>query len=83
MSLSVLIADDEPPARRKLARFMAEHADVQVVAEASNGIDALDLIAMTAPDVVFLDIHMPDLDGLSVAEALRRPPTSLAPTVRI
>lgn len=72
MSLSVMIADDEAPARRKLARFLSEHAGIEIVAEASNGIDALDLIAMTKPDVVFLDINMPDLDGLGVAEALAR-----------
>ncbi len=72
MSLAVMIADDEAPARRKLARFLGEHDDVKIVAEASNGIDALDLIAITKPQVVFLDIHMPDLDGLGVAEALVR-----------
>lgn len=70
--LSVMIADDEAPARRKLTRFLNDHEDVSVVAEASNGIDALDLIAMTRPRLVFLDIHMPDLDGLGVAEALAR-----------
>lgn len=78
MPLSVMIADDEAPARRKLARFLGEHADVTIVAEASNGIDAIDLIAMTNPDVVFLDIHMPDLDGLGVAESIvrnERPPS--------
>jgi two-component system, LytTR family, response regulator len=72
MSLSVMIADDEAPARRKLARFLADQGDVQIVAEASNGIDAVDLIAMTNPQVVFLDINMPDLDGLGVAETLAR-----------
>jgi two-component system LytT family response regulator len=75
--LRVLIADDEAPARRKLARFLGEHGDCELVAQASNGIDAVDLVAMTRPDLVFLDIHMPDLDGLGVAEALasgQRPP---------
>jgi two-component system LytT family response regulator len=67
-----MIADDEAPARRKLARLLGEHEDVSIVAEASNGIDALDLIAMTKPQLVFLDIHMPDLDGLGVAETLVR-----------
>jgi two-component system LytT family response regulator len=72
MSITVMLADDEAPARRKLARFLAEHDDVRVVAEAANGIDALDLIAMTAPDLLFLDINMPDLDGIGVAETLAR-----------
>lgn len=78
MPIPVMIADDEAPARRKLARFLGEHDDVTLVAEASNGIDALDLISMTKPQLVFLDIHMPDLDGLGVAEALiraERPPS--------
>jgi len=72
MTLPVLIADDEAPARRKLARFLEAHDDVELVGQASNGIDALDLIAMTKPRLVFLDIHMPDLDGLGVAETLVR-----------
>jgi two-component system, LytTR family, response regulator len=70
-----LIADDEAPARRKLARFLEEHGEIEIVAEASNGIDAVDLIAMTQPEIVFLDIHMPDLDGLGVAEAIARTPS--------
>lgn len=75
--MRVLIADDEAPARRKLARFLGEHADIEIVAEASNGIDAIDLVAIEKPDVVFLDVQMPDLDGIGVAEALsqqKRPP---------
>ena len=77
LTLRVLLADDEAPARRKLARFLEEHSDVELVGQAANGIDAVDLIALTQPDVVFLDIHMPDLDGLGVAEAMlarERPP---------
>ncbi len=72
MSLNVLIADDEAPARRKLARFLTDHEDITIVAEVANGIDAVDLIAMTKPNLVFLDIHMPDLDGLGVAESIVR-----------
>jgi two-component system LytT family response regulator len=72
VALSVMLADDEAPARRKLSRFLQDHGDVQIVAEAANGIDALDLIAITKPQLVFLDINMPDLDGLGVAETLAR-----------
>lgn len=77
MKIPVLIADDEAPARRKLARFLGECDDIDVVAEASNGVDAVDLIAMTKPELVFLDIRMPDLDGLGVAHAIaqtKKPP---------
>ncbi|MEO9262893.1 MAG: LytTR family DNA-binding domain-containing protein [Candidatus Baltobacteraceae bacterium] len=70
MTLRVLIADDEAPARRKIGRFLRDHGDIEIAAEASNGVDAVDLIAMTNPDIAFLDIQMPDLDGLGVAEAL-------------
>jgi two-component system LytT family response regulator len=72
MSLRVLIADDEAPARRKLVRFLQAHSNVEIVAEAANGVDAIDLIAMTSPDLVFLDIAMPDLDGIGVAEEIAR-----------
>ena len=72
MPLNVMIADDEAPARRKLTRFLERHDDVKLVAEASNGIDAVDLIAMTKPQLIFLDIHMPELDGLGVAETVLR-----------
>ena len=70
MTLRVLLADDEAPARRKLVRFLGENADIEIVGEASNGVDAIDLVAHTKPDVVFLDVQMPDLDGIGVAEAL-------------
>ncbi len=79
MPLTVMIADDETPARRKLTRFLSDHDDVTIVAEATNGIDAVDLIAMTKPQLLFLDIHMPDLDGFGVAETLNR--TDQAPSI--
>ncbi|MBV8198222.1 MAG: response regulator transcription factor [Candidatus Eremiobacteraeota bacterium] len=71
----ILIADDEAPARRKLVRFAEAYGGLDVVAEASNGVDAVDLIGMTAPDIVFLDVHMPDLDGFGVAAAIARSQT--------
>lgn len=68
--MRVAIADDEAPARRKLARFLRDHADVELVGEASTGAEAVRLIAAERPDLVFLDIQMPELDGVAVAEAL-------------
>jgi two-component system, LytTR family, response regulator len=68
--ISALIADDEPPARRKLARLLAAHGDVSVVGEASTGSEAVALLRQDRPDVVFLDIQMPGLDGFQVLEAL-------------
>jgi two-component system, LytTR family, response regulator len=68
--MRVVVADDEAPARRKLARFLRESDDVELVGEARSGAEALALIASARPDVVFLDVQMPDLDGVRVAETL-------------
>ena len=68
--MRVFVVDDEPAARRKVLRFLQEHADVEVVGEASNGQEALDRISATHPDVVILDIQMPGGDGFDVVEAL-------------
>ncbi len=63
----VLVVDDEPAARQKLIHFIKEHADFEVIAEARNGIEALECIEKYSPSLVFLDIQMPKLDGISVA----------------
>jgi DNA-binding LytR/AlgR family response regulator len=67
--IRVLLVDDEKPARARLARLLSEIADVQVVGEASNGLEALSVAQELKPDVAFLDIEMPELNGLEVAEA--------------
>jgi len=65
-----LIVDDEAPARAKLRRMLAGYLDVDVVGEAADGAAALELIAQLAPDVVFLDMQMPEVGGLDVAASL-------------
>ena len=70
MSLRAVIVDDEAPARRKLARFLAEHEDVELVGEAGSGVDAIALVRKAKPDVLFLDISMPEVDGFDVVEEL-------------
>jgi two-component system, LytTR family, response regulator len=67
-----LIVDDEPLVRERLRTLLAGHADVQVVGEAGDGPSALEAVRETAPHVVFLDIQMPGLSGLEVAEVRRR-----------
>lgn len=73
MSLRVVIVDDEAPARDKLRRYLASYEDVRVAGEAANGRDAVTLIAREQPDVVLLDISMPDMDGFAVLQALGEP----------
>jgi two-component system LytT family response regulator len=64
--IRALIADDEAPARRKLRELLAREADVEVVGEACDGAEAVAAIRSAGPDVVFLDIRMPRLDGFGV-----------------
>lgn len=72
MSLRALIADDEPLARRLLAEYLRPHADIDLVAEADNGLQAARAITDLKPDLVFLDIQMPKLTGLEVLELTGR-----------
>jgi len=75
--LKALVVDDEAPARSELRFLLGETGGVEVVGEASNAIEALQLIKAIAYDVIFLDIQMPGLTGVQLAEALSahpRPP---------
>jgi len=72
MTLRALLADDEKLARRLLAEYLRPHADICVVAEADNGLDAARAITELKPDLVFLDIQMPKLTGLEVLELTGR-----------
>ncbi len=64
--IRALIVDDEPLARRGVRQLLAAHPDIAVVGECRNGREALRALATLAPDLVFLDIQMPGLDGLGV-----------------
>jgi two-component system LytT family response regulator/two-component system response regulator LytT len=70
MTLSALIIDDEQLAREELSYLLAEVGGVEVVAEGANGIEAVELIEEHHPDLVFLDVQMPGLDGFAVIERL-------------
>jgi two-component system LytT family response regulator len=65
-----LVVDDEPTAREAVATLLAEHPTVEVVGEASNGKEAVALVRRLRPDLLFLDIQMPDQDGFRVLDAL-------------
>lgn len=68
--LRVVIVEDEPPARRHLHSLLASDSDIEVVGECGDGRAAVDVIERAAPDLVFLDIHIPELTGLEVIEAV-------------
>src|SRR5450759_2517717 len=70
MVLKALVCDDEAPARSELRYLLAEAGGVEVVGEASSAAEALQLIRALPYDVVFLDIDMPGLSGMHLAEAL-------------
>lgn len=75
--MKILIADDESLARARLAALLHDCVAVEVVGEAGNGHETLQAAATLAPDLVLLDIRMPDMDGLEVARhlgALEKPP---------
>ena len=73
MPIRTLLVDDERPARRKMQRFLNAAGDFEVVGEAGDGAEAIAMIARLRPDVVFLDVQMPKLDGFRVATALTPP----------
>ena len=77
-AIRCVIVDDEPPARRLLKRILEQRNDIIVAAEAGNGREAVDAIRLASPDVVFLDVAMPELDGFEVLASL---PAEEAPLV--
>jgi two-component system LytT family response regulator len=70
--IRALVVDDEPLVRERLRTLLAAHADFEVVGERGNGPSALEAMGELNPQVVFLDIQMPGLSGLEVAETWRR-----------
>jgi two-component system LytT family response regulator len=70
--LRALIVDDEELARRLIREYLQGHADIDIVGECENGLDAVRQIGALAPDLVFLDIQMPRLTGLEVLELTGR-----------
>jgi len=69
-NVRAVVVDDEPTAREVVMTLLAEHPTVHVVGEATNGKEAVELVRRVRPDLLFLDIQMPDQDGFRVLEAL-------------
>ncbi len=70
VKIRALIVDDEPPARAVIRRMLKEHADIEVVGECKNGEEAIECLSSESPDLMFLDIQMPEMDGFTLLEAL-------------
>jgi two-component system LytT family response regulator len=68
--MRIVIVDDEPLARRGIRQFLAVHDDVEIVGEARNGAEAVRMLGALLPDLVFLDVQMPELDGIAVLRRL-------------
>jgi two-component system LytT family response regulator len=74
--LRAVVVDDEPLARARLRRLLAQHPEVDVLADCGSGEESIATLQALRPDVAFLDIRMPDMDGFDVLDALgpQRPP---------
>src|SRR5467141_5058880 len=70
MPINVIIVDDEKPARDELAFLLKSIQEVNLIGQGKNGVDALALIKEHSPDLVFLDVQMPGLDGFGVLKKL-------------
>lgn len=68
--IRILVVDDEAPARRRLRQLLGEARDVEIVGEAESGTSAVEAIRALAPDVVFLDVQMPEGNGFDVIAAV-------------
>ena len=70
MTLRALIVDDEELARERLRTLLASDPEVEIVGECANGIEAVRRIEAATPDLLFLDVQMPELDGFGVLERI-------------
>jgi two-component system, LytTR family, response regulator len=70
MKMRVLIVDDEPWARKRIATLLKPEADIEIVKECAGGEAAIQAITECAPDLVFLDVQMPEVDGFEVLDAI-------------
>ena len=70
MPLRTLLVDDEPLALEKLRALLADDRDIEVIGECANGVEALERVRRERPELVFLDIEMPEMDGLTMLDRI-------------
>jgi DNA-binding LytR/AlgR family response regulator len=75
--IKVLIVDDEKLARDYLKKLIHERNDIEIIGEAEDGIEAISKVQKLSPDIMFLDIQMPELDGFGVVDFLDTPPPTI------
>jgi two-component system, LytTR family, response regulator len=71
--IRVLIVDDEPPSRRKVRRFLERDTEIGAIGEAESGAEAIEAMHRFAPDLVFLDVQLTDMDGFTALESAPEP----------
>jgi len=74
LKIRALLVDDEPLARRRIRKLLSRHTDVEIIGDCGNGGEAREAIVRSAPDLVFLDVQMPGLDGFGALEGLETIP---------
>ncbi len=74
LTYKTILIDDEWPARMRLRQLLEIHPEIEIVAEAKNGIEAVELIDQLKPDLIFLDIRMPGLNGMEVIQQVQHMP---------
>ncbi|MFD8480669.1 response regulator [Kitasatospora sp. NPDC059673] len=83
MTIRVLIVDDQAMVRAGFAALLGAQSDIDVVGDAANGREALDVSGRTHPDVVLMDVRMPEMDGLEAARHLLDPPPGVVHRPRV
>src|SRR4051812_18992582 len=76
--IRALIVDDEPLARERIRTLLESESDIEVVAECGDGLSAISLVEEKRPDLLFLDVQMPEMSGFNVLEALADEPSTPA-----
>jgi two-component system, LytTR family, response regulator len=74
MPIKTLIIDDEPLARELVKRYLVNHSEIEILAECGDGFEALKAIQLLEPELIFLDIQMPKLEGFELLEVLQQRP---------